>query len=182
MMVNIVSLKEDSKKEWNMLVQNYSKNIYNIALNFTKNSEEAADITQDIFIKIYRNINKYKDKSSFKAWLIRIAKNHCIDHWRKNKKHQDNMEINDNIHTDNSATPEERIIADSERELLRQKLKALPENIRILIIMRDIEGYSYNKISQEFNLPLGTIKSRINRGRLKLAKIFSREVKNAGLS
>ena len=181
-MVNILSLKKDNKKEWNMLVLNYSKNIYNIALNFTKNSEEAADITQDIFIKIYQNINKFQENSSFKAWLIRIAKNYCIDHWRKNKKYQDHIELNDNIHTLKSASPEESIIADSEKELLRRNLKTLPEDIRMLIIMRDIEGHSYNKISKDFNLPLGTIKSRINRGRLKLAKIFASEVKNAELS
>jgi len=161
-----------------MIISEYSKNIYNIALNFSKNSEEAADITQEIFIKVYQNIQKYKNQYCFSAWMFRVAKNHCIDHWRKNKKYQNRLELNENIHAPDPATPEEDIIRESEKKRLRQAIQTLPPDIRILIVMRDIQGHSYEKIAVETNLALGTIKSRINRGRLKLAKLFKQEARN----
>lgn len=167
----ISRLNEGDKEAWNMLIKRYSSKIYNIALNFSGNSDEAADITQDIFVKIYNNIEKFQQHYSFTSWLFRIAKNHCIDHWRKNKKYQETLEIEDKHHQKNESA-EDILIKNLDLNKLRDTLKYLPDELRILIIMRDIQGYSYTEISEHLNIPLGTTKSRINRARIKLATLF----------
>lgn len=180
-MAEISALKNGDQEEWEMVINQYSKNIYNIALNFSKNSEEAADITQEIFIKVYQNINKYKTGHNFTAWLFRVAKNYCIDYWRKNKKYQHRLELDENFHGSEQETPEDTSILKSEKKKLRELIQSLPADIRILIVMRDIQGISYDRIAGNLNLPLGTVKSRINRGRLKLARQFGQEEKNEAM-
>ncbi len=167
----ISRLNQGDNEAWNMLLKRYSAKIYNIALNFSGNSEEAADITQDIFIKVYKNIGKFEHNYSFTSWLFRIAKNHCIDHWRKNKKHKEVLEFNEKYHLENESA-EDTLIKTLDLNKLRNKLQYLPDELRILLIMRDIQGYSYSEISEHLNIPLGTTKSRINRARIKLAKFF----------
>ncbi len=165
-----------------MMIENYSKKVYNLALNFAGNSDDASDITQDIFLKVYNNISKFKEESNFTSWLLRLAKNHCIDYWRKNKYNRKRMELEENIQVkaegfQGAATPEEREIQHSDVKFLRKKLLLLPPDLRTLIIMRDIQEFSYQEIAENLDIPLGTTKSRINRARTKLAKIILKEGK-----
>jgi len=176
----IKRLKTGDQEVWKMIIDRYSKKVYNIALNFAGNREEAADITQDIFLKVYNNIDKYKEDRSFTAWLLRVSKNHCIDHWRKNKYHRKNVELEDNISVDPSQrmeTPEENLVRKYDAQYVRQKLLLLPPDLRALIIMRDIQDLSYQEISENLDIPLGTTKSRINRARTRLAHIMLKEGK-----
>jgi RNA polymerase sigma-70 factor (ECF subfamily) len=173
-------LKTGKQEAWNMMIDNYSKKVYNLALNFAGNSDDASDITQDIFLKVYNNIQKFQDGSNFTAWLLRLAKNHCIDHWRKNKYNRMKSELDDSIKVEDDLapipiSPEENLIKSSDAEFLRQKLLLLPPDLRTLIIMRDIQDYSYQEISENLDIPLGTTKSRINRARTKLAKVIMKE-------
>jgi len=181
----IVKLKKGDSEVWNMMVDRYSKSVYNIALNFAGNSDDASDITQDIFLKVYNNIEKFHEDGNFKSWLLRLAKNHCIDYWRKNKINKSRVELDDNIHTMaediGQKTPEDTIIQKHDAYFLREKLKILPPELRLLIILRDIQGKSYQEIADEFQIPLGTTKSRINRARAKLAKIILSEGKKNGM-
>jgi RNA polymerase sigma-70 factor (ECF subfamily) len=176
----IKQLKAGSQEAWNMVIDAYSKKVYNMALNFAGNSDDAADITQEVFLKVYSNIDKYKEDRSFTAWLLRLSKNYCIDYWRKNKYHRKNLELDDNIRsekTDQADTPESSLIRKYDVKYLRQKLRLLPPGLRTLVIMRDIQDYSYQEISESLDIPLGTTKSRINRARTKLAKIILEEGK-----
>ena len=173
-------LKAGDQEAWNMIVNRYSKTVYNMALNFAGNSDDAADITQDIFLKVYNNIGKFDGEKTFTAWLLRLSKNYCIDFWRKNKQNRKNIELDDNIrseHSDEADTPEDSVIRKSDIHFLRKKLLLLPPDLRSLIIMRDIQDFSYQEIAENLEMPLGTIKSRINRARTKLAKIVLNEGK-----
>jgi len=162
-------LKQGDNKAWNMMVDRYSKNIYNMALNFAGNSDDASDITQDIFLKIFNNIQKFKADKNFGSWVMKLSKNHCIDYWRKNKRMLEKVELNENL-SHNDKTPEDSALKADQNQNLRNKLLLLKPDSRLLIIMRDIQDYSYLEIADHFNIPLGTTKSRINRARAQLAK------------
>ncbi len=174
----VKQLKTGSQEAWNMIINTYSKKVYNMALNFAGNTDDAADITQEVFLKAYNNIEKFRDERSFTAWLLRLSRNYCIDHWRKNKYYRKNLELDDNIRIDSSLapdTPEMTLIKNHDAEYLRQKMQLLSPDLRTLIIMRDVESFSYEEISENLDIPLGTTKSRINRARTKLAKLLLQE-------
>jgi len=154
-----------------MLVNKYSKRIYNIAINFAGNSDDASDITQDVFLKIYHNIYKFKEDKNLNSWILKLTHNHCIDYWRKNRKNRLRRELDENTCSE-GITPEETAIKNAEIKSLREKLEHLGPEARLMIIMRDIQDHSYQEIANHLNIPLGTTKSRINRARLKLAKIL----------
>ncbi len=171
----IEKIKAGNTEAWNMLIDRYSKKVYNLALNFAGNSDDASDITQDIFLKVYGNMDKFQEGGNFNAWILRLSKNYCIDYWRKSKHYRQKLELDEGIYVegvhDAVYTPEDNLIKEDEIKFLRQKLQLLPPDLRSLIIMRDIQNYSYQEISENLDIPLGTTKSRINRARLKLAKI-----------
>jgi len=157
-----------------MLISAYSKSIYNIALNFFAERDTASDVTQEIFIKVYHNLDKYREEKNFSSWIFAISRNYCIDYWRKNKKFlQNSQELDENI-SSGKPTPEENLIRDSEIEILRKKLAQLDPELRLIIILRDIQDLSYQEIAERFAIPEGTVKSRINRARLKLAQAYER--------
>jgi RNA polymerase sigma-70 factor (ECF subfamily) len=167
-------LKGD-QEAWNMIINSYSKIVYNIALGFTYNKDDASDIVQDIFLKLYQNIHKFNRDRNFKGWVIQLSKNYCIDYWRKNKKGKIKVELKENIASTND-TPEVVNIKDFERQFLRNKIKTLEPELKLVLIMRDIEGMSYSSISESLDIPEGTVKSRINRARIKLVKLIKVEV------
>jgi len=158
-----------------MLISAYSKSVYNIALNFFAERDIASDVTQEIFIKLYHNLDKYKEEKSFTSWVFAVSRNYCIDYWRKNRKYLDNsQELNENIGS-GQPSPEESLIRESEIEVLRKKIARLEPDLRLTLILRDIHDLSYQEIAERFCIPEGTVKSRINRARLKLAEAYMRE-------
>ncbi len=172
-------IKAGDKEAWNMLINRFSKKVYNLALNFAGNRDDASDITQDIFIKVYNNIEKFEVDKNFNSWLLTLSKNYCIDYWRKQKNTRNQLELDEGIYDgtvhDGARTPEDNMVRSSESQYLRDKLRQLPPDLRTLIIMRDIQDYTYQEISEHLDVPMGTIKSRINRARIKLAKIVLSE-------
>lgn len=178
--VLVKRLKSGDQEVWKMIVDRYSKKVYNMALNFAGNKDEAADITQEIFLKVYNNIDKFKEDRGFTSWLLRLSKNYCIDYWRKNKYHRKNVELEENMaiaSTQDAHNPEETSFRQSDAVYIRKKLGMLPPDLRAMIIMRDIQDYSYEEIAENLDIPLGTAKSRINRARTKLARLFLEEGK-----
>ncbi len=157
-----------------MLINAYSKSVYNIAMNFFGERDIAADVTQEIFIKLYHNLDKYREEKSFTSWVFAVSRNYCIDYWRKNRKYLDrSQELNENIGS-GQPSPEENLIRESEIDVLRKRISLLDPDLRIILILRDIHNLSYQEIAERFSIPEGTVKSRINRARLKLAEAYMR--------
>ncbi|MCK4889527.1 MAG: RNA polymerase sigma factor [Candidatus Aminicenantes bacterium] len=169
--VLIKYIKEGDKRGWNMLIDKYSRTVYNLAFNFCGCSDDANDLTQDIFIKIYKNIDKFDESFNISSWIIRISKNHCIDYWRKNKKNNFRIDLEDNLVRDENS-PEDNLIKSADLNKLREKILQLKPEVRSLLILRDIQNHSYQEIADSLNIPLGTVKSKINRARIQLAKLY----------
>jgi len=154
-----------------MLIDRYSKTVYNLAFNFCGSSDDASDLTQEIFIKIYKNIDRFDDNLNIASWIMRISKNHCIDYWRKNKKNNLRVELEDNLARDDHS-PEDDLIKSGDLYRLREMMLRLNPDVRALLILRDIQNHSYQEIADSLDIPLGTVKSKINRARIQLAKLY----------
>ncbi len=164
-----------------MLVNTYSRKIFNMAFQFSGSYEEAEDKTQDIFFKLYNSLNKYDFKRNFTAWLLTIAKNFLIDEYRRTKwekKSRDNFDENF-LKSETQEGPEESALKEENKRTVWQGINNLTSEIRMAIILRDIQGKQYEEIAEIMSLPVGTAKSRINRGRLQLAR-FLKEKKEKG--
>ena len=163
------------------LILQYEKLIYNIAWRIMGNAEDAKDIAQEAIIKIYRNLASCKSLDLFKAWAAKITHNACMDELRRRKgKAAESFDAM--IELGDAAV--ERQVADAadgpEAELLRKEMKGmideglarLSDEHRALVVLRDVQGLSYEEIAEIANLPLGTVKSRISRGRSNLKQIL----------
>lgn len=156
------------------IVNRYSRLIYNIALRSASSPEDAADITQETFLKAWRSLSAFRGDCALSTWLCRIALNCSCDHARSAKRHftmsltvpeeEDGKEW-DIPETNVHALPEEEIARREEIEAVRQAIAALPEDQRTIVTMRDITGLSYAEIADALELEMGTVKSRINRAR-----------------
>jgi len=157
-----------------MLVDLYSKKIFNMAYQFTGVTQEAEDLTQDIFIKLYNSLAKFDFEKNFTAWFLTLAKNHLIDEFRRTrweKKQRDDFDE----HFQTAAVeddPERSVILEENRKTLWGGLNRLPNDIRMAVILKEIQGKKYEEVAEILGVPVGTVKSRINRGRLELARIL----------
>lgn len=159
-----------------MLVNAYSGRIFNLAYQFSGTFQEAEDLTQDIFMKIYTSLTKYDFQKNFSAWILTLAKNYLIDQYRRtkwSKKSRDDLQPH-YLATKSSSSPENGLIREENKRIIWQALNRLSPEVRLTVILRDIQGKSYQEIAEIMELPLGTIKSRVNRGRLKLARILKK--------
>jgi RNA polymerase sigma-70 factor, ECF subfamily len=165
------------RSAWEMLVNAYSKKVFNMAYQFSGSSQEAEDMTQEIFLKLYGSLRKYDFARNFTAWLLTLAKNHLIDEYRRTKLERTQRdEFDDQRITQSSFdSPERSLLREENRKLVWKGLDRLSPEIRMTIILRDIEGRSYEEIADSLSLPLGTVKSRVNRGRVQLAGILRDE-------
>ncbi len=158
------------------LVVMYQKQIYNLGYRMMGSEEDACDIAQEAFLKAFKSIRKFNSKSSFGTWVYRIAVNVCIDELRKRKKvklypvaHNDNPEDRGyKLITDTGDLPEEQMERREVRRQVQQAIGRLGEEHRIIIILRDIKGKSYQEIADILGLNIGTVKSRISRARISL--------------
>lgn len=153
------------------LVSLYEKSVYRLCHRFFNNEEDALDATQEVFIKIYKNLERFEGRSSFSTWLYRIAANSCITLSEKKKKEKEGV-LKTMVQWWNhwtQPTPEE-VVIDRELSLLNKKvvnkaLAKLPEIYRLPLILKDMEDMPMDKIGEVLEVPIGTVKSRLNRGR-----------------
>lgn len=173
-----------SEGAWKMLVDMYSKKIFNLAYRFSGTYEGAEDMTQEIFLKLHNSLAKYDFSKNFNAWILTLARNYLIDNYRKTKKEREKRdEFNENIFATDAATgPEADVLREEKKKIVWQGFKSLSTDLRMAVILRDIQGKSYEEIAEVTEVPLGTVKSRVNRGRLQLAKILqSQKEKSHGM-
>jgi RNA polymerase sigma-70 factor, ECF subfamily len=167
---------------WESIVRQYNQRIYNLAYRFVGRFDEAEDLTQEIFLKVFRTLNSYRPESgAFVTWLVRVGRNHIIDHYRKFKTertHTDSLEVEYERAEQNPARYVSPARALEQRELserVHQALLRISEDLREAVILRDLEDFTYEEIADMLGLPLGTVKSRINRGRGELARLMKKE-------
>jgi len=165
---------------WEDIVSAFSRRIFNLAYRFTSSVDAAEDLTQDVFIRIYKTLDQYHPKQGdLVNWLMRLARNLIIDDYRHRQRNPQNS-MADAV--DDHQYHLRAVGTSAHKEVERKELAAqvqkgidkLPEDLRTCVILRDIEEMTYAEIVEVLQIPEGTVKSRINRGRIELAKILRR--------
>jgi RNA polymerase sigma-70 factor (ECF subfamily) len=158
---------------WEVLVRQFQSRVYGIAYHYTGTREDARDVAQDVFIRLYQNIDDCKGSDRFIPWMIRIARNACIDFLRRGRvrpKATDAVENCLDYLAASQDNPEQEWFAHSRRRLIHRALQELTELSREIIVLKDIQGLPLEQIAEMLEIPLGTAKSRSNRARLELAQ------------
>ncbi|MCD8180044.1 MAG: sigma-70 family RNA polymerase sigma factor [Firmicutes bacterium] len=173
----IKKCKKGSREAFNILFSRYRSQVVNIAYGMLSDKEDAYDAAQEVFIRVYKSIESFKEQSSFATWLYRITANVCSDILRKRQKNSNVISINQALDEkkeldirDDSPTPEESMELSERQKAVREAISSLKEEHRIIITLCDFEGLSYDEISEVLSIPAGTVKSRINRARNALKK------------
>jgi len=166
--------RDGDEGAWRDLVSRHTRRVFGVAYRFTGRVDEAEDLTQEVFVKVYQNLHRYRsDDGAFTTWLTTVARNQAIDHYRRRREERTRRADDPAILDFESAPGEgpDGLLERAERvRLVRSGLRALPRDLREPLVLCDIQGLAYDEIAGLLAIPLGTVKSRINRGRLELAK------------
>jgi RNA polymerase sigma-70 factor (ECF subfamily) len=172
---------------WEEIVRLYHRRIYNVSYRFAGSAEDAEDLTQEVFIKMYRTLRTYDvSKGAFITWVTTIARNLLVDHFRRSKHDrmtdslesapagdQDALTLGEQL-PDLGPSPDAGVQTQETQRAVHQALQKLSPELREAVILRDLQDLEYRKIAQVLRVPEGTVKSRINRGRAELARHLSR--------
>lgn len=165
---------------WETLLRIHTRKVYNLCCRFTGRTHEAEDLTQEVFIKVFRTLRAYDPaQGAFSTWLNRITHNHLVDHYRRTKKDRVTSSIEEDLgaldaKADPGSGPLTQVESRERKELLQTALESLSPELREAVILRDLHDLDYREIAQVLGVPEGTVKSRINRGRLELARVLKR--------
>jgi RNA polymerase sigma-70 factor (ECF subfamily) len=175
---------------WEEIVQRYHRRIYSVCYRFAGDAENAQDLTQEVFIKMYRTLNTYDSgKGAFMTWVTTITRNLLVDHFRKSKgdritdsldsvpsEHEDSQPLSEQI-ADGGVAPDRAVERRETGEMVHLALQKLSPELREAVILRDLQDMDYREIATALRVPEGTVKSRINRGRAELARLLQRTYK-----
>lgn len=165
---------------WEGLVRMYSGKLMNMAFRYTGSYSVAEELTQDVFIKVYQNLNSFKaDSGSLQNWVLRVGRNLIIDHYRAHKKEKnvagsEELEVLDFSDDASLPGPFESLYLKEKAEFLYKGLQRISPELKEAVLLRDIEGFAYQEIAEMLSIPEGTVKSRINRGRIELARALKK--------
>jgi RNA polymerase sigma-70 factor (ECF subfamily) len=171
----IARSQDGDVQAFNLLVERYQNRLYGLSYRMLNDADAASDATQDSFVSAFRNIRRYRG-GSFLAWLLRITTNTCYDQLRARKRRpQVSLDAFDSEadevprqFTDPGEAPDDRSVRDELGRELERQLQLLPDDQRLVVVLSDIQGYSYDEIANVTGWPLGTVKSRLSRGRMHL--------------
>ena len=176
---------EGDQAAWETIVRTYWRKVFNVAYRFVGTYEEAEDLTQEIFLKVFRSLNTFDRRANFQTWLISVSRNFCIDRYRSGRRDREVFarEVNaaDVQAESTGPSPHARIELQDRVALLREALRGLSPPLRSAVLLRDIHELSYQEIADELGVAEGTVKSRINRGRAELARRLEALRKEKGL-
>jgi RNA polymerase sigma-70 factor (ECF subfamily) len=162
------------ERAWEEIVRLHRRRVFNIAYKFVGRHDLAEDLTQDVFLKLFKSLNTFDRRANFQTWLVSVSRNLCIDHYRSVRKERETINHDVDANELKPASPVQSPYAALEQrgrvELLREALERLPVTLRTAVLLRDIRELTYNEIAEQLQLPEGTVKSRINRGRTELAR------------
>jgi RNA polymerase sigma factor (sigma-70 family) len=166
------------QQAWEQIVRLHRRKVFNVAYKFVGKHDEAEDLTQDIFLKIFRSLDTFDRRANFQTWLISVSRNLCIDHYRSVRKERETIDRDvdpgDLAPVSREVSPYAALEHRDRVSLLKEALSTLPETLRTAVMLRDIRELSYQEIADSLQLPEGTVKSRINRGRTELARQIKR--------
>jgi RNA polymerase sigma-70 factor (ECF subfamily) len=171
------------QEAWNQIVRQHWRKVFNLAYKFVGRHDEAEDLAQDVFLKIFKALHTFDRRANFQTWLISISRNLCIDHYRSVRKERETMARDVDASQLTPPARERSPLGELEQVDLRRRIKEalaeLPPTLREAVVLRDLQEFSYQEIATQLRLPEGTVKSRINRGRLELARQL-RRLQNKG--
>src|SRR5688572_6129585 len=166
---------------WEELVRLHTRRVYAVCYRFTGTAQEAQDLTQEVFLRVFKTLKSFRaGEGSFGVWLNRLTRNLLIDHYRRTRHDRQTDSIEEQLpHIEESTAITSRtdsILAGREAgEMLQAALQRLSPELRETVILRDVEELEYREIAQVLNVPEGTVKSRLNRGRAELARVLRRQ-------
>lgn len=166
---------------WENLLKVHSRRVYAICYRFTSSDAEAQDLTQEVFLRIFKNLRSFRSgEGSFIVWLTRLTRNLLIDHYRRTRLERATDSLDDQApmleeKTAMMARTEGLLAGREASELLQAALQKISPELRETVILRDLEELEYREIAQVLNVPEGTVKSRLNRGRAELARVLKRQ-------
>ena len=168
----ILRTQEGDETAFEALVRLYDKKVYTLCRRMCISEEDAQEAAQDAFLAVWRAIGAFRQESSFSTWLYRLATNACIDLLRRNKRSGGRVSLDDEETApelvDTRPLPQQELERRETQRLIEDGLRALPEDYRAILLLREVQGLSYAEIAEVTQLELGTVKSRISRGRILL--------------
>ena len=165
---------------WDEMIKTHTKRVYGLCYRFTGRDNEAQDLTQDVFLRVFRTLNSFRaGEGSFAVWLTRLTRNLLVDHYRRTKYERVTDNIEDKLpvleeRTGQMSRTDGMLAGREAGELLQEALQKLSPELREAVILRDLEDMEYREIARVLNVPEGTVKSRLNRGRAELARVLRR--------
>lgn len=163
----VKSVLEGNKQAYAYIINRYKNLLYATILRMTKNPQVAQDLVQEVFIKIYQQLHKYDQKGSFSSWLYRVAYNYCMDEFRK-KSYQMKQEEMSEESIINSDHPEIVFLKKEKSRQLEKLISILPEDERMIILLRYVNELSYNEISESLHIPLTDVRNKLHRAKKKM--------------
>jgi RNA polymerase sigma-70 factor (ECF subfamily) len=166
---------------WEDLVRLHTRRVYGLCYRFTGSDSEAQDLTQEVFLRIFRSLRSFRSaEGSFVTWLARLTRNLLIDHYRRTRQERVTDSIEEQFpvleeHASPSARPEGLVAGREASEILQAALQKLSPELRETVILRDLQEMEYREIAQVLKVPEGTVKSRLNRGRAELARVLRKQ-------
>ncbi len=163
----------ETQEAWRIIVSRYRRKVFGIAYKFTGKYEESEDLIQEIFFRVFRSLSRFDRDADFGTWLYSVSRNHCIDHYRSGRREREALSDREVRMEDFASArfdPHRFLEARDNKKMLFRALQTLPNKLREAVLLRDIHGLTYQEIVDRLGLPGGTVKSRINRGRLELGR------------
>ena len=167
---------------WEDLVRQHTRQVYGLCFRFTNSAQEAQDLTQDVFLRVFKTIKTFRSaEGSFHTWLARVTRNLLIDHYRRTRQERVTDSIEEQLPRleesggTAAARPDQVLAGREAREILQATLQKLSPDLREAVILRDLQEMEYREIAEVLDIPEGTVKSRINRGRAELARLLRKQ-------
>ncbi len=185
----VAQCKKGDRDAFEALVRRHQRRVYNLAFRILGHPEEAQELAQDVFIKVYQKIDSFRGDAAFTTWLYQVTANHAKNklkylgrrHYYRSESMDEPVQGQDGTmekqYENPNPGPDDNMQSSQVRQLVQDKLAELPEEQRIVVTLRDIEGLDYEEIAQITGLALGTVKSRIHRGRLELKRLLANLVR-----
>ena len=172
----------DDEAAWEELVRTHTRKVYGLCYRFTNSGQEAQDLTQEVFLRVFRTLRTFRSaEGSFATWLARVTRNLLIDHYRRTRQERVTDSIEEQLpmlEEEGAAAatrPDQAVAGREAGEILQATLQKLSPDLREAVILRDLQEMEYREIAAVLQIPEGTVKSRINRGRAELARLLRKQ-------